>query len=37
MFGDGQFTAKIAYTIILFGVCILGLQLLGQWYSYWPW
>ncbi len=36
MFGDGQFTAKIAYTIIIFGLCVLGLQVAG-WYYAWPW
>ena len=34
--GDGAYTAKIAYTIIVFGAVILGLRLLG-WYYEWPW
>ncbi|MBP8950924.1 MAG: hypothetical protein KBI47_00930 [Armatimonadetes bacterium] len=36
VFGDGQYTVKIAYTIILFGLCVLGLQALDC-YTDWPW
>ena len=36
MYGDGQFTARIAYAILLFGGCILAVRLL-QWYTDWPW
>ena len=37
MFGSGDYTAKIAYTIIVFGLCILGLQTVERWYIDWPW
>lgn len=37
MFGSGDYTAKIAYAIIGFGLCILGLQALERWYTDWPW
>jgi len=36
VFGDGQYTVKIAYTIIPFGLCVLGLQALDC-YTDWPW
>lgn len=36
MFGEGQYTAKIAYTILVFGLCVLGIQALA-WYRDWPW
>ena len=36
MFGDGEFTAKIAYAILAFGCCVIALRVV-QWYYDWPW
>ena len=33
--GDGDLTARIAYTILLFGAVVLGLRVAG-WYFDWP-